>query len=45
MNYRVTLGFLVAAAVLAVLVVGLDRFKWKRNASTASAIAGTAPDI
>src|SRR5215471_14788442 len=26
MNYRVTLGFLVAAAVLAVLVVGLDKF-------------------
>jgi hypothetical protein len=26
MNFRVTLGFLVAAAVLAVLVVGLDRF-------------------
>ncbi len=26
MNYRVTLGFLVAAAILAVLVVGLDKF-------------------
>jgi hypothetical protein len=26
MNYRVTLGFLVAAAVLAVLVFGLDKF-------------------
>jgi len=26
MNYRVTLGFLVVAAVLAVLVVGLDKF-------------------
>ena len=26
MNYRVTLGFLIAAAVLAVLVVGLDKF-------------------
>lgn len=26
MNYRVTLGFLVAAAVLAVLVIGLDKF-------------------
>ena len=26
MNYRVTIGFLVAAAVLAVLVVGLDKF-------------------
>src|SRR5438046_7237442 len=26
MNYRVTLGFLVAAAVLALLVLGLDKF-------------------
>ncbi|MBV9599167.1 MAG: DUF4340 domain-containing protein [Chloroflexi bacterium] len=26
MNYRVTLGFLVAAAILAVLVFGLDKF-------------------
>src|SRR5690348_3027923 len=26
MNYRVTLGFLAVAAVLAVLVVGLDKF-------------------
>jgi hypothetical protein len=26
MNFRVTIGFLVAAAVLAVLVVGLDKF-------------------
>ena len=26
MNYRVTLGFLAAAVVLAVLVVGLDKF-------------------
>src|SRR5579872_748609 len=26
MNFRVTLGFLVAAAILAVLVVGLDKF-------------------
>ena len=26
MNYRVTLGFLIAAAVLAALVIGLDKF-------------------
>lgn len=50
MNYRVTLGFLVAAAVLAVLVVGLDKFNigptTTANANaTATTTAGQQPQI
>jgi Domain of unknown function (DUF4340) len=43
MNYRVTIGFLAAALVLAVLVVGLDRFNIGPTASSsANATATTA---
>ncbi len=50
MNYRVTLGFLVAAAVLAVLVVGLDKFNigptTTANANaTATTTASQQPQI
>jgi hypothetical protein len=50
MNLRVTLGFLVAAAVLAVLVVGLDRFNIGPTATananaTATTTAGQQPQI
>src|ERR1051325_1763283 len=50
MNYRVTLGFLVAAAVLAVLVFGLDKFNIGPTATananaTATTTAGQQPQI
>jgi uncharacterized protein DUF4340 len=50
MNYRVTLGFLLAAAVLAVLVFGLDKFNIgptsTANANaTATTTAGQQPQI
>jgi uncharacterized protein DUF4340 len=50
MNYRVTLGFLVAAAVLAVLVFGLDKFNIGPTATananaTATTTANQQPQI
>jgi hypothetical protein len=50
MNFRVTLGFLAAAAVLAVLVVGLDKFNIGPTATananaTATTTASQQPQI
>ena len=50
MNYRVTLGFLVVAAVLAVLVYGLDKFNIGPTASnntnaTSTTTAAQQPQI
>ena len=50
MNYRVTIGFLAAAVVLAVLVVGLDRFNIGPTATananaTATTTANQQPQI
>ncbi|MBO0881335.1 MAG: DUF4340 domain-containing protein [Mycobacterium sp.] len=42
MNYRVTLGFLVAAAVLAVLVFGLDKFNIGPTPTAAANATATA---
>jgi hypothetical protein len=50
MNYRITIGFLAAALVLAVLVVGLDRFNIGPTAAnianaTATTTANQQPQI
>lgn len=50
MNFRVTIGFLAAAALLAVLVVGLDKFNIGPTATananaTATTTAGQQPQI
>jgi hypothetical protein len=50
MNYRVTIGFVAAALVLAALVIGLDRFNIGPTASnnanaTATTTAGQQPQI
>jgi hypothetical protein len=50
MNYRITIGFLAAALVLAVLVIGLDRFNIGPTASnianaTATTTASQQPQI